>query len=400
MVSFPIAIDSFTDPTGTDPLNSPPHDTQHSNVNAAITAIETKLGVDATVPIVNSVLAGTASGHSSYTADPNIDSLILVEEAAPAVSAAGHARVYADTSHVLYASINGGLYKKVIRTGDDFVASGGSHASGLVPDPGASAGTTKFLAEDATWKTPAAITNLRTVYASRPAAGVQGRLWQASDSIYEAFDDGANWQERVYGRNVKSTNGFPSTWFNQPSSATKDASLGGLIVTCVPDLSLDQALITKTLSPPYTITTSVIVAHTLYSISGGGMAAYWAALCVLDPVGGKFIDIAIEDHNAGAHLTLQVSVNEWTDKNTYSALLYAGQLTTGSDIIWLRIADNSSTRSFQISYDGINYFTIFSHSSGTFVTPTAVGLESTGFYNNAGTPPTNTVNWYVSWDES
>lgn len=36
-----------------------------------------------------------------------------------------------------------------------FVASGASHAKGLVPDPGATSGTTKFLREDATWATPA-----------------------------------------------------------------------------------------------------------------------------------------------------------------------------------------------------------------------------------------------------
>ncbi len=35
-----------------------------------------------------------------------------------------------------------------------FVASGGSHAPGAVPDPGASAGTTKFLREDASWAIP------------------------------------------------------------------------------------------------------------------------------------------------------------------------------------------------------------------------------------------------------
>jgi hypothetical protein len=35
-----------------------------------------------------------------------------------------------------------------------FVASGGSHAAGAVPDPGASAGTTHFLREDATWAVP------------------------------------------------------------------------------------------------------------------------------------------------------------------------------------------------------------------------------------------------------
>lgn len=35
-----------------------------------------------------------------------------------------------------------------------FVASGSSHATGLVPDPGSSAGSTKFLREDATWAVP------------------------------------------------------------------------------------------------------------------------------------------------------------------------------------------------------------------------------------------------------
>ena len=44
-------------------------------------------------------------------------------------------------------------------TGDQnlsvFVASGASHAAGLVPDPGASAGSTKYLREDGTWTAPA-----------------------------------------------------------------------------------------------------------------------------------------------------------------------------------------------------------------------------------------------------
>lgn len=38
---------------------------------------------------------------------------------------------------------------------NDFVASGASHKRGTVPDPGGSAGTTKFLREDATWAVPA-----------------------------------------------------------------------------------------------------------------------------------------------------------------------------------------------------------------------------------------------------
>lgn len=52
-----------------------------------------------------------------------------------------------DGTDVSWAAVAGG-------GGSVFVASGASHASGLVPDPGATAGTTKFLREDATWQVP------------------------------------------------------------------------------------------------------------------------------------------------------------------------------------------------------------------------------------------------------
>ena len=51
-----------------------------------------------------------------------------------------------------------------------FVASGASHAAGLVPDPGASAGTTKFLREDASFAVPV-FGNLSGVSLSSPASG-------------------------------------------------------------------------------------------------------------------------------------------------------------------------------------------------------------------------------------
>jgi hypothetical protein len=44
-----------------------------------------------------------------------------------------------------------------------FGASGSSHASGAVPDPGATAGTTRFLREDATWAVPPAGTGGATI---------------------------------------------------------------------------------------------------------------------------------------------------------------------------------------------------------------------------------------------
>jgi butyrate kinase len=44
--SFPSGLDSFTNPTAVDTLDSPPHDTQHTDANDAIEALEAKVGVD------------------------------------------------------------------------------------------------------------------------------------------------------------------------------------------------------------------------------------------------------------------------------------------------------------------------------------------------------------------
>ena len=51
-----------------------------------------------------------------------------------------------------------------------FVASGASHATGLVPDPGASGGTVKYLREDATFTVPVGTWIKRTIYASPAVA--------------------------------------------------------------------------------------------------------------------------------------------------------------------------------------------------------------------------------------
>lgn len=44
--SYPSSLDSFTNPTGTDTLDSAtvPHAGQHDNINDAVVAIETELG--------------------------------------------------------------------------------------------------------------------------------------------------------------------------------------------------------------------------------------------------------------------------------------------------------------------------------------------------------------------
>ncbi|WBQ32514.1 hypothetical protein [Erwinia phage Kuerle] len=62
-----------------------------------------------------------------------------------------------DTGAMYLRFNSGGTWGSWIPVGGGSVmkASGTGHAAGLAPDPGATAGTTKFLCEDATWKVPA-----------------------------------------------------------------------------------------------------------------------------------------------------------------------------------------------------------------------------------------------------
>jgi hypothetical protein len=67
----------------------------------------------------------------------------------------GTCTVPAVTNIATTAPITGGPITTTGTIGiTDFVASGTSHARGAVPDPGLTAGTTKFLREDATWQVP------------------------------------------------------------------------------------------------------------------------------------------------------------------------------------------------------------------------------------------------------
>jgi len=65
----------------------------------------------------------------------------------------------------------GALSADVTLTAVGMGASGGSHRAGMVPDPGATSGTTKFLREDATWTTVPAVASYQTPWLSNIDGG-------------------------------------------------------------------------------------------------------------------------------------------------------------------------------------------------------------------------------------
>lgn len=69
--TFPTSQDNFINPTSANTLNSPDHAGQHSDVNDAVEAIETKVGTGASTPSTGAILIGTGSGISGWDTSPN-----------------------------------------------------------------------------------------------------------------------------------------------------------------------------------------------------------------------------------------------------------------------------------------------------------------------------------------
>lgn len=97
--SYPGGIDSFTNPTGTDPLSNPEHASQHANANDAIEAIETELGVTpsgtaTTVAARLTDIEATAGGIAANAAAAALSAL----QSATSASAASTYATNAETS--------------------------------------------------------------------------------------------------------------------------------------------------------------------------------------------------------------------------------------------------------------------------------------------------------------
>ena len=103
--------------------------------------------------VTTSLYVGASDGTSTAAQTAGNVHLILKEGSSYTrykITGSGRASVTSDASGTI--TINSAGYS-------NFVKSGSTAAAGLVPSPGTTAGTGKFLCEDGTWKTPSYTTN-------------------------------------------------------------------------------------------------------------------------------------------------------------------------------------------------------------------------------------------------
>jgi hypothetical protein len=135
-------------------------------------------------------VGGSLSAHTANTSNPH------------SVTAAQAGAVPASRTVSTTAPMTGGgaLSGNLTLAVSVMVGSGSTHAAGLVPDPGASAGTSKFLREDATWATPSAGTGMLTVPST-------SKIAFSSDATDFGTPDVAIMRSASIGNTLKITDG-------------------------------------------------------------------------------------------------------------------------------------------------------------------------------------------------
>lgn len=80
VASYPTTLDgtsTLPNPSATDSVATVSHSALHTNENGAIEALEAKVGIGASTPTLNTLLAGTGTGSSAWTASPTLTDLVL-----------------------------------------------------------------------------------------------------------------------------------------------------------------------------------------------------------------------------------------------------------------------------------------------------------------------------------
>lgn len=243
-------------------------------------------------------------------------------------------------------------------------------------------------------------------FGSRPAAGTAGRLYLASDAPLLSYDNGSAWSNFQLGSPPLTVPPAVSTFtaINAGGRTTTSTdSYGGILMVATDGTTAEDYRLRKKTAPVAAYTFTVHMVPTLPEGNYPGAGICWRASAtgntiffgVLGYASTGFGGLSLmcrycTASSAGASPTFTSSA----DKVAIEGLPFAG---TGG--IWLRMIDDlATTRTFQISADGINFVTILSEARTTSITPDEIGLwiAPRVASNGATTAATAWFNSYVA----
>ena len=216
---------------------------------------------------------------------------------------------------------------------------------------------TKFLNGTGGYTAPAS--SASDIYANRPAAGVNGRLYFPTNGFEIDRDNGSTWSPfgPIYPQTAPDDSTF--SWVNQ-GGATTDTTHGGVILSCPKNATDSWRLRVKALpSVPYTLTAALTRMGFLSNFQGMGI--------VLRASGaGTFIVLGITTGGS-----LQLKVDKWNSATSFNSSFLSQNIANFPN--FFRIQDDNTNWLFSVSMDGQSFTQVFSTARNTFATADQIG---------------------------
>jgi hypothetical protein len=251
----------------------------------------------------------------------------------------------------------------------DFVSAGGSHASGVVPDPGVTLHSPAWLlGEDATFHNPAVAGggNFMTFAAagSEPGSPNTGDMNFPTNGYVQNNYDGSSW----YNRNVGPTYplSYPPaswTWVNQGSASVTTNTGSGIYLSTPAAAGVSFHAQVRTISPNTSVRGYILPLLGSTTTTQGG-----TGLVLRESGSGKVCIFILYQTSQGNQLYVQYGTSFTAITTTHlSAFLYQGNVSP----LMMRIDPTGTNMLFYVSSDGQNWWQIDSLAKATVFTTAA-----------------------------
>ena len=253
-----------------------------------------------------------------------------------------------------------------------FGASGTGHSMGLVPDPGTTAGTTRFLCETGAFAVPPSSGGSSAVFVGSgplhaaglvpdPGAVAGTTKFLREDGGFAVPPGGSGWPWIPIALTPPNPTAF--TWVNQSSNGGATATLQtGQSTMYFPSSSSNNI---SAMQASYSGVKRCVLALCLVSLPNSGATS--AGIYVGDG-SGKLIEFAIINYGSGVQDTTFFAY-QWNSPASPNAQLYGGlALPPCPGPLFLSVYDDGTNLNFQVSADGgQNWDTLFTQARSAFL---------------------------------
>jgi hypothetical protein len=221
-------------------------------------------------------------------------------------------------------------------------------------------------------------------FSSLPVSGTNvGDTYKCTNSGYEAIWNGTAWVFFFAGFPVVPPSLTTFTGLNFTGS-TLDTSTGALMLQ-IQNTASSQWVGQETTLPSSTAYTCTMAIQ--------GMILGTSGISLRNSSSDSAILLRLDDHLFGIATTIYLDT--WTTISTSGGTEVASLANSGGNIVpivggtvWFKIVDDLTNRSYYIGTSSDNMLKVFSHASGTFITPNKIGVICNANNTNFGTAGT------------